>query len=168
MGLFSKLLKKEKLEELINIDDNDIVAIADGQLIDIKTISDPVFAQEMMGKSVAFRFNKDKITLCSPANGVLSVLFPTGHAFGVVAGDGVEIFVHCGINTVESNGDGFKKLKKKQGDKVIAGEPIVEVDINKLEKKYDMATMLIVTNMQERSFDFISPTIVKRGQSLIK
>ena len=50
MGLFSKLLKKEKFEELINIDDNDIVAIADGQLIDIKTISDPVFAQEMMGK----------------------------------------------------------------------------------------------------------------------
>ena len=99
---------------------------------------------------------------------MLSVLFPTGHAFGVVASDGAEIFVHCGINTVESNGDGFKKLKKKQGDKVIAGEPIVEVDINNLEKKYDIATMLIVTNMQERNFDFISPTIVKRGQSLIK
>ena len=50
-----------------------------------------------------------------PANGELSVLFPTGHAFGITTKRGVELLVHCGVNTVEANGDGFTVLSKKAG-----------------------------------------------------
>lgn len=153
MGLFDKLFKKEEevLPEL-NVDDSAIVAIADGELIDVKSVPDPVFAEEMMGKSTAFKYNKDKVTLCSPANGTLGVLFPTGHAFGIVTNEGVEILIHCGVDTVNANGDGFKLLKKKQGDTVKAGDPIVEVDIKKLSANYDMSTMLIITNPNEKVF----------------
>ncbi|MBR3350697.1 MAG: PTS glucose transporter subunit IIA [Erysipelotrichaceae bacterium] len=169
MGLFDKLFKKEEevLPEL-NVDDSAIVAIADGELIDIKSVPDPVFAEEMMGKSTAFKYNKDKVTLCSPANGTLGVLFPTGHAFGIVTNEGVEILIHCGVDTVNANGDGFKLLKKKQGDTVKAGDPIVEVDIKKLSANYDMSTMLIITNPNEKEFEFIEPQAVKRGQSVVK
>lgn len=169
MGLFDKLFKKEEevLPEL-NVDDSAIVAIADGELIDIKTVPDPVFAEEMMGKSTAFKYNKDKVTLCSPANGTLGVLFPTGHAFGIVTNEGVEILIHCGVDTVNANGDGFKLLKKKQGDTVKAGDPIVEVDIKKLSATYDMSTMLIITNPNEKEYEFIEPQAVKRGQSVVK
>jgi PTS system glucose-specific IIA component len=169
MGLFDKLFKKEEeaLPEL-NVDDSAIVAIADGELIDVKTVPDPVFAEEMMGKSTAFKYNKDKVTLCSPANGTLGVLFPTGHAFGIVTNEGVEILIHCGVDTVNANGDGFKLLKKKQGDTVKAGDPIVEVDIKKLSANYDMSTMLIITNPNEKVFEFIEPQAVKRGQSVVK
>ncbi|MBE6104680.1 MAG: PTS glucose transporter subunit IIA [Erysipelotrichaceae bacterium] len=169
MGLFDKLFKKEEevLPEL-NVDDSAIVAIADGELIDIKSVPDPVFAEEMMGKSTAFKYNKDKVTLCSPANGTLGVLFPTGHAFGIVTNEGVEILIHCGVDTVNANGDGFKLLKKKQGDTVKAGDPIVEVDIKKLSANYDMSTMLIITNPNEKVFEFIEPQAVKRGQSVVK
>ncbi len=169
MGLFDKLFKKEEeaLPEL-NVDDSAIVAIADGELIDVKTVPDPVFAEEMMGKSTAFKYNKDKVTLCSPANGTLGVLFPTGHAFGIVTNEGVEILIHCGVDTVNANGDGFKLLKKKQGDTVKAGDPIVEVDIKKLSANYDMSTMLIITNPNEKEFEFIEPQTVKRGQSVVK
>lgn len=169
MGLFDKLFKKEEevLPEL-NVDDSAIVAIADGELIDIKSVPDPVFAEEMMGKSTAFKYNKDKVTLCSPANGTLGVLFPTGHAFGIVTNEGVEILIHCGVDTVNANGDGFKLLKKKQGDTVKAGDPIVEVDIKKLSANYDMSTMLIITNPNEKVFEFIEPQTVKRGQSVVK
>ena len=169
MGLFDKLFKKEEevLPEL-NVDDSAIVAIADGELIDIKSVPDPVFAEEMMGKSSAFKYNKDKVTLCSPANGTLGVLFPTGHAFGIVTNEGVEILIHCGVDTVNANGDGFKLLKKKQGDTVKAGDPIVEVDIKKLSANYDMSTMLIITNPNEKEFEFIEPQAVKRGQSVVK
>ncbi|MCR5096441.1 MAG: PTS glucose transporter subunit IIA [Erysipelotrichaceae bacterium] len=169
MGLFDKLFKKEEEVSLQPLDaaDDAIVAIADGELIDVSTVSDPVFAEQMMGKSTAFKYNK-KTVLCSPANGTLSVLFPTGHAYGITTNEGVELLVHCGVDTVNANGDGFKLLGKKQGDSVKAGEPIVEVDVEKLAKTYDMSTMLIITNDNGKSFDFIDPQKVSRGQSVIK
>lgn len=170
MGLFDKLFKKEEevvLPEL-NVSDDDIVALADGNLIDITTVSDPVFAEQMMGKSTAFRYDADKVILCSPANGTLGVLFPTGHAYGIVMNNGVELLVHCGVDTVNANGDGFKLLDKKQGDTVKAGDPIVEVDVAKLSKTYDMSTMLIITNANGKELDFIDPQPVIRGQKVIR
>ena len=170
MGLFDKLLKKEEvvLPALENVSDEDIVALADGELIDITTVSDPVFAEQMMGKSTAFKFNTDKVVLCSPANGTLAVLFPTGHAYGILMNNGVELLVHCGVDTVNANGDGFRLLDKKQGDTVKAGDPIVEVDLKKLSKTYDMSTMLIITNANDKELDFIEPQTVTRGQIVMK
>lgn len=171
MGLFDKLFKKEEevvLPVLENVADEDIVAIADGELIDVSTVSDPVFAEQMMGKSTAFKFDKDKVVLCSPANGTLAVLFPTGHAYGIAMNNGVELLVHCGVDTVNAKGDGFKLLGKKQGDAIKAGDPIVEVDIKKLSKTYDMSTMLIITNANDKELDFVDPQTVTRGQKVIK
>ena len=170
MGLFDKLFKKEeevKLPEL-NVSDDAIVAIADGELIDVHTVPDPVFAEEMMGKSIAFKYNTDKVVLCSPVNGTLSVLFPTGHAYGLTAKNGVEVLIHCGIDTVNAKGEGFILLGKKQGDSVKAGDPIVEVEIKKLSRNYNMSTMLIITNANEKEISFIEPQFVKRGQSVVK
>ena len=170
MGLFDKLFKKEEeivLPEL-NVSDDDIVALADGELIDIASVPDPVFAEQMMGKSTAFKYNKDKVVLCSPANGTLGVLFPTGHAYGVAMNDGVELLVHCGVDTVNAKGDGFRLLGKKQGDTVKAGDPIVEVNVKKLSQTYDMSTMLIITNANDKEIDFIDPQPVTRGQKVTK
>ena len=169
MGLFDKFLKKEEPISLpeLDLDDSAIVAIADGEVIDITTVSDPVFAEQMMGKSTAFKYDK-KTVLCSPANGTLSVLFPTGHAFGIVTNEGVELLVHCGVDTVNAKGDGFRILNKKQGDPVKAGDPIVEVNVPKLSNTYDMSTMLIITNANDKELDFIDPQPVTRGQSVIK
>ena len=168
MGIFDKLFGRN--EELISLDvsDEDIVAIADGKMIDITSVSDPMFAEEVLGKSVAFSYESDKVTLCSPANGTLKLLFPTGHAFGIMMKDGVELLIHCGIDTVNSKGDGFRILKKKQGDPVRAGDPIVEVDIKKLSASYDMSTILIITDPKEKEFEFIDLQDVVRGQSLLK
>ncbi len=171
MGLFDKLFKKEEevvLPALENVSDEDIVALADGEMIDIKTVSDPVFAEEMMGKSTAFKFPGDKVVLCAPANGTLAVLFPTGHAYGLQMNNGVELLVHCGVDTVNANGDGFRLLGKKQGDTVKAGDPIVEVDLKKLSKTYDMSTMLIITNANEKELDFVDPKPVVRGEKVTK
>ncbi len=169
MGLFDKFFKKEEeivLPEL-NVADDAIVAIADGDIIDITTVSDPVFAEQMMGKSTAFKY-EGKTVLCSPANGTLGVLFPTGHAYGILMNDGTELLVHCGVDTVNAKGDGFRLLGKKQGDPVKAGDPIVEVDVDKLSKTYDMSTMLIITNANGKELDFIEPQHVVRGQNVIK
>ncbi|HCV54846.1 MAG TPA: PTS glucose transporter subunit IIA, partial [Erysipelotrichaceae bacterium] len=74
---------------------------------------------------------------------------------------------HIGINTVEANGDGFKVLNFKQGDEVKAGDPIVTVDFKKLGAKYDMSTMLIVTNANGQTITFRQPGDVKRGESVL-
>ncbi len=167
MGLFDSLFQRKPALEKIEVSDDSIVAIADGKLIDVSSVNDPVFAQQMMGKSTAFHFN-GKTTLCSPANGTLSLIFPTGHAYGITTGEGVEILVHCGIDTVNARGDGFRILSHKQGDHVSAGDPIVEVDFDRLSRDYDMSTMLIITNANGREIDFIEPQDVRRGDSLIR
>lgn len=167
MGFFDRFKKQETvLPEPLDVSDDAIVAIADGELIDVKTVSDPMFAEKMMGETIAFGYTEDKVILCSPANGTLSVMFPTGHAFGITMKNGIQLLVHCGVNTVEANGDGFRILNKKQGDSVKAGDPIVEVDMKKLKAKYDMSTMLIVTDAADHEIHFIPEQPVKRGQSL--
>lgn len=168
MGLFDRLFKREEPLPELNIPDSDITALSDGTIVDIKTVSDPMFAEEMLGKSIAFRFSKDKAVICSPANGELTALFPTGHAFGVRTNEGVELLVHIGVDTVNSKGDGFRLMGKRQGDRVKAGEPVVEADIRKLSQNYDMSTMLIITNPNGKEFTFIEPQDVVRGQSVLK
>lgn len=158
MGLFGGLFKKK----------DGIVALADGKVVETKSVSDPMFAEEMMGKTLVFNYDADTVTLHSPASGTLTVLFPTGHAFGITTDDGVELLVHCGVDTVSANGDGFKLLDKKQGDKVNAGDPIVEVDVKKLKEKFDMSTMLVITNPNGKTLEFVGPCDVKLGQSVIK
>ncbi|MBR3839650.1 MAG: PTS glucose transporter subunit IIA [Erysipelotrichales bacterium] len=166
MGLFDSLFNKKEIS--LNVHNSDIVAITDGEMIDISSVNDELFSQKVMGDGVAFKLSGDKATLYSPVNGTLNVLFPTGHAFGITMHDGVEVLVHCGINTVESNGTGFTILKKKQGDSIKAGEAIVEVDVKLLSEKYDMSTMLIITNPNGKTIQFKEFGSFKVGESIIK
>lgn len=148
----------------IIVADDAIVAPADGELIDIANVSDSVFAEQTLGESVAFTCIDDKPMLCAPANGTLSALFPTGHAYGVTMENGTELLVHCGIDTVNANGEGFRLLGKRQGDTVQAGDPIVEMDIKKLSATYDTSIILIVTDNKGTGPKFSAPGMVKRGQ----
>ncbi|MBQ9327745.1 MAG: PTS glucose transporter subunit IIA [Solobacterium sp.] len=166
--MFDFLKKKDEPANTISVGDDVIVAPADGEQIDISTVSDPVFAEKMMGDGVAFKFPLSKVTVCAPANGTLSVLFPTGHAFGVTMNNGVEVLVHIGIETVNAKGDGFKLCGKKQGDVVRAGDPIVTADFEKLAKTYDVSTMLIITDPKDKTITFKAPGAVTKGQQIVE
>ena len=144
-----------KKKEVVVFNDTDIVSPVNGQMINIENVNDPIFSQKMMGDGVAFKVDGNQMTVVSPANGELSVLFPTGHAFGVTMKNGIELLVHIGIDTVSSGGKGFKVLNKKQGIKVKAGEEIIRVDLKQLKEKYDMTTMLIVTNTNNQNVTFV-------------
>ncbi|MBP3275519.1 MAG: PTS glucose transporter subunit IIA [Kandleria sp.] len=104
--------------------------------------------------------------MTSPANGVLSVLFPTGHAFGITTNDGTELLVHIGIDTVNLKGKGFNVLAK-QGDHVLAGQPIIKVDRDLIKQEgYDLTTMLVVTNKKDIALK--SSGKVKQGDNINK
>ncbi len=160
--MFSFLKKKEKYEPL-NLDDRKISSLGNGKLIPITSVSDEMFAEEMMGESIAFSFTGNGVTIFAPVNGTLNAMFPTGHAFGITTADGVEILVHIGIDTVESKGAGFKMLGKKVGDPVKAGDPIVTVDFDKLGASYDMSTMLIITDPNEKTVTLKKEGTVERS-----
>ena len=156
-----KLFKKT-----VSTENKGIVAPADGNMFSIENVSDPMFAQKLLGDGVAFKYEGDSVVVCAPASGSLSALFPTGHAFGVTTPEGVELLVHIGIDTVSANGEGFKILGKNQGDKVNAGDPVVEVNLKKLSEKFDMSTMLIITNDNGKKIDFIEFGEVKKEQTI--
>ena len=156
------LFKKKPVYEALNLGNDKISSLGDGKLIPIESVTDEMFAQKMLGDSIAFKFTGNGVDIFSPANGTLSVLFPTGHAFGIVTDDGVEILVHIGVNTVENKGAGFKIGEKKQGDAVKAGDPIVSVDFDKLSSKFDMSTMLIITDANEKNIELVREGDVKR------
>lgn len=158
----------EILEAITPVSDDVIVAPADAQIMDIKEVSDPVFSEKAMGESIALKLKGDKVALCAPANGTLSAIFPTCHAYGIAMENGTELMVHCGVNTVEANSDGFRLLGKEKGDLVKAGDPIVEVDVKKLSKTYDMSTMIVITDDKGKQLEFIKSGEVKRGTNLLK
>ena len=144
-----------------------IGALIDGELIDITTVPDDMFAGKLLGDGVAFLSDADTVTVASPADGVLSAVYPTGHAFGITTASGVEMLVHIGIDTVKANGDGFTIGSFKQGEIVKKGDPIVTVDQKKLRDHYNLSIMLIVTNPQNHEITFKAPGTVKCGESIL-
>ena len=164
MGLFDKFFKKE---ELPTFEDDQVVAMCAGEFIPAEKIADPVFAKSMVGQTVAIEPSDGVIT--SPVNGVLEVVFPTGHAFGVRGNDGTGYLVHIGIDTVSMKGQGFKVLKK-QGDTVKAGETVVKMDLAKVnEAGHPKTTMLIVTEpLDGKEYKYIDFGTVTRNQVISK
>lgn len=144
--------------------DDEIISIADGKIIPLEEVKDEGFASKSLGDGIAYELAGDMIT--GPANGVLSVVFPTGHAFGITTKEGVEILVHIGINTVNAKGEGFDVLVK-QGEDIKAGQPIVKVDRKLLQSKgYDLTTMLIITETKGKHISFNQYGDIKQGFKL--
>ena len=85
----------------------------------------------------------------APADGKISMIAETLHAFGITTADGLELLVHIGINTVELGGEGFTP-KVKEGDEVKAGQLLCEVDMELMKKKgYPTHTPILLTNGDE-------------------
>ena len=120
-----------------------VYAPVKGKCIDITEVNDEGFSSKIMGDGVAVIPEESVIKV--PADGKLTMIFETGHAFGMEADNGLELLLHIGIDTVNEKGNGFKILKKS-GDAVKKGTPVVELELETLKEKYDMTTMVIVTN----------------------
>ena len=76
----------------------EIVSIADGNVIPLSEVPDPTFTGEILGKGAAVQLESDEIY--SPVNGTIASVFPTKHAIGLLSDDGVEVLIHVGIDTV--------------------------------------------------------------------
>jgi phosphoenolpyruvate-protein phosphotransferase len=125
----------------------DLLAPLDGWAAPLSEVPDPVFAEKMMGDGLAI----DPIgnVLRSPCDGEVAVLHRAHHAVTIRAANGAEILMHIGLETVALAGKGFTP-KVKEGDKVKAGDPLIEFDLDAVAKgAKDLITPVIVTNHDE-------------------
>lgn len=124
-----------------------LAAVADGLCIPLEEVNDPAFAGKSLGEGVAFVPENGEIV--APCDGKLSLITPTLHAFGMECGDGLQLMVHIGIDTVSLNGEGFEKLAEAGGT-VKRGQPIIRFNPEVMkEKGIDTTTMLILLNHQD-------------------
>ena len=88
-----------------------VYAAAEGTVKDIEASTDPTFANKVLGDGVVI-FPEDG-TVMAPCKATVSLVYPTGHAIGLTTADGAEILIHCGVDTVNMNGEGFETLVKE-------------------------------------------------------
>lgn len=138
----------------------------DGVLLPLAQVPDPVFAEKMMGDGVAIECQGEWI--CAPADGVISLIAQTKHAFGMTLSNGLELLVHVGLETVHLQGEGFQVLSET-GKQVKQGEPILKIDLALMkEKKISLITPFIIINHQEHPFTLLhEETTVKAGQTAL-
>lgn len=115
-----------------------------GNIKPIEQADDAAFAAKAMGDGLAI--DPEDTTVTAPFDGTIAALFPTKHAIGLVSENGAEVLIHIGIDTVDLNGEHFTAFVK-QGDKVKAGQKLVEFDQKKIkEAGYSTQTMFVVSN----------------------
>ena len=118
-----------------------------GTQIPLSEVTDETFASEMLGTTVAVEPADGKIV--APCDGEVSNIFETGHAVCITTEAGGELLIHIGIDTVKMDGKGFTK-KVSDGDKVHAGDILVEADLEEIKNAgYQTTTMMILTNTDE-------------------
>ncbi|WP_366179843.1 beta-glucoside-specific PTS transporter subunit IIABC [Actinomyces timonensis] len=121
-----------------------LVAPVGGSAVPLERVKDPVFSSGALGNGVGIVPASGH--LCAPAAGTVITAMETGHAFGIRTGDGVEILIHVGIDTVNLKGAGFTP-RVAVGDRVIAGDPLVDVDLEAVRAAgYDTTTIVVVTS----------------------
>ncbi|MBO0410661.1 PTS glucose transporter subunit IIA [Enterococcus hulanensis] len=127
---------------------NEINTPVNGEVVELKEVSDPVFGEKMMGEGFAVKPSDGKI--CSPVKGTIKSVFPSLHALTLKAEDGLDVLIHIGLDTVELNGEGFSS-SIQEGQKVKAGDPLVQVDLAFLaEKNKDNIVIVVFPEMKDK------------------
>lgn len=115
-----------------------------GEMVELSQVNDATFASGIIGKGTAIIPTKGQII--APFDGVVDAFFDTGHAIGLKSNEGIEMLIHVGIDTVNLGGKYFNP-KKSQGDKIKAGDIILEFDIQGIiSEGYEVVTPVIITN----------------------
>ena len=137
----------EDKTETAEVTEETLTSPVNGTQIPLGEVKDETFASEMLGATVAVEPADGKIV--APCDGEVSNIFETGHAVCITTEAGGELLIHIGIDTVKMDGKGFTK-KVSDGDKVHAGDILVEADLEEIKKAgYQTTTMMILTNTDD-------------------
>ena len=143
-SLPSQMTAVQKAEATFKGVTDEVHSVADGQVINIEDVKDPVFSQKMMGDG--FAVEPDNGRIVSPVAGKVTSVFPTKHALGLVTDNGLEVLVHIGLDTVSLEGKPFE-VKVTEGQTVAAGDLLVEADLDAIRAAgRETSTIVVFTN----------------------
>ena len=156
-----------KIENNENSDSNEISLISPikGEVKDISESSDETFASKVMGDGILV--NPSEEIFVAPADAKVELVFPTKHAIGLSLKDGSQILMHCGINTVSMNGEGFE-VYVEEGQEVKQGDKLIKMDLEKVKQAgHSTQTLMIVNELPdgrkvEVNPDSKTPIIIKK------
>ena len=141
-----------------------------GSVVLLADVKDPTFSSGALGAGTAVEPTEGK--LYAPADGKITVAFPTGHAYGLRTEGGLDLLMHIGMDTVELDGKHFEP-KVAKGDTVKRGDVIAEFDIPAIKAAgYPLATPMVITNAKKAAASVedvqVSGASVTNADSLLK
>ncbi len=145
LGFVMMMVTKFKDEVVEETSNKELLrAPMNGVVIPLSSLEDGAFSKGALGRGVAIEPKHGKVI--SPADGVITTFFETGHAVGITTDNGTEILIHVGMDTVKLGGKFFTP-KAKQGDVVKAGDLLLEFDLVGIRSEgYVTATPIVITN----------------------
>lgn len=115
-----------------------------GELVSLKELPDPTFAEEMTGKGIAIFPKEGRVT--APFDGTVTMIAKSKHAIMLTSSSGIDILIHVGLNTVSLKGKFFEE-KVVIGQRVNKGDLLLEFDIESIQAAgIDLTTPVIVAN----------------------
>ena len=148
-----------------NLDEVALISPIKGEVKDISESSDETFASKVMGDGILV--NPSEEIFVAPADAKVELVFPTKHAIGLSLKDGSQILMHCGINTVSMNGEGFE-VYVEEGQEVKQGDKLIKMDLEKVKQAgHSTQTLMIVNELPdgrkvEVNPDSKTPIIIKK------
>ena len=141
----NRITPEIKIENNENADSNEISLISPikGEVKDISESSDETFASKVMGDGILV--NPSEEIFVAPADATVELVFPTKHAIGLSLKDGSQILMHCGINTVSMNGEGFE-VYVEEGQEVKQGDKLIKMDLEKVKQAGHSTQTLMIVN----------------------
>lgn len=139
-------VSQESTAATIHTDLTEVTSPVQGTVVPLGEIADAAFSSGAMGPGMGIEPVNGQIV--APVSGKIIAALESGHAFGILTDDGVEVLVHIGIDTVQMKGAGFSDALP-QGTQVAAGQHLVTADLEAISDAGHPATVVVVvTNVK--------------------
>ena len=132
---------------VVDPQNQDIFAVANGKLMPITEVADDVFSQKMMGDGFAILPTNGEVF--APIAGTIINIFPTKHAVGIKTESGIEVLLHMGIDTVNLKGAPFT-IYVEEGQKVARGQLIATMDLVALQSANKQSDLIVAFTNGEK------------------
>lgn len=141
-------------------------AFANGTVVPIEAVPDPVFAGRLLGDGIAI--DPTDGVLRAPCAGRVVQLHASRHACTLETLQGARVLLHIGLDTVLLEGEGFV-ARASQGDMVHAGQVLIEFNLAMLERHGKHATtVLLIENSDEHPIAWRAPPrAIAAGDALL-
>ncbi|WP_100916303.1 PTS glucose transporter subunit IIABC [Spiroplasma floricola] len=109
-----------------------LYAPVEGEIKNIEQCKDSMFADRMLGDGLVIIPSENNFKGFFDI-ATVTMIFDTKHAYGFEV-EGLQFLIHCGMDTVSLNGEGFE-TNLKIGSKVTKDDILFSVDIEKIKNK---------------------------------